>query len=138
MPSLYDARLLMLIPAARQGAITTWWDANIDPGQGARTWGVALSATGSPPATHYWCSTALTAPQLKLVMQRLCIMAGIAAPAAWDTWSRAVQRQWLLDQRAAIRTATGIWIVPDANEAVWSDPGAALALLGLQQITPTL
>jgi len=50
-----DRRLTIVVKAAVVGSANTW-AAQVDTGgQGDRTFTVALSPTGLPPATHYWC-----------------------------------------------------------------------------------
>lgn len=127
-------RLLCLVPAARQVAVNAWVAANIDPPPAGPWFTVALSATGAAPATHYWCCSALTAAELKRWMMRLCALAGIGEPAGWDGWTRVQRKQWFLDQRAAIRTATGIRVMLADNDGVWDSPQEALQAAGLQVI----
>ena len=127
--------MLAVVPVARVVAFNSWLKTNIDPGGG--DWLTpSLSATGTAPATFAWFSAALTPAQLKLLMIRLCALSGIVQPAGRDGWTRQQRKQWLLDQRAAIRTATGIWVAPQDNDGQWDNPQDALTFLGLQAIRP--
>lgn len=126
-------RVLILCPAARQAAFNTWANANLDPAGGS-WFTVGLSATGNIPATFYACNAALTAPQLKLLMQRLCTLASITPPAGWDGLTRTQQKQWLIDQRSAIFNATGIRIRVADNDGTWDDPQGELTQDGLLAI----
>lgn len=134
MATNYVHRVLLAIPNARKAAVVAWWDANIDPGQGATTWSVGLSATGNLPAVAWWCSVALTDDQLRTLAIQLCAMANITPPANWGSLTIQQKRQWVIDNAPAIQTATGMRIVRDDNDAAWSDPDTLLAAAGLQRI----
>ena len=131
----YIFRCLIVCPAANRAAFNTWILNNLDPTGG--DWFVAsLSAAGNvgDTPTHYWCNAALTAAEFKKLMQRLCTLASITAPADWDTMTRQEKKRWLLGQRAAIRTATGIRVLPMDNDGVWDSPQDELAAAGLNVI----
>ena len=95
---------------------------------------IGLSASGTAPATHSWFNAAFTNSELKLLMQRLCVLSGIAAPATWDTMTRQQKKQWLLGQRGEIRTTIGIGILAMDNDGAWDDPTQELAAAGLQAV----
>jgi hypothetical protein len=138
MPTQHLHRVLLVVPAARADAFNSWVKSSgLDP-QGGDWLAVGLSPTGEPPPTFYWCSTAMTNQELKLFMQRLCSMSGIAPPATWDTMSRQQKKQWLLNQRQEIRQQTGVWVAPMDNDGVWDNPADALAAVGLQVIRPAM
>jgi hypothetical protein len=133
MTTAFLHRLLVIVPAARCAALNAFIKGGINPSGG--DWFAAnLSASGTAPATHAWASFAVTDAQGKILLGRLAQQAGLTQPASWDSFTRAQKRQWVLDQRAAVRTAIGVWLVPDNNDGAWSDPAAALAVLGLQLI----
>lgn len=128
-------RLLLLIPAARRAAVRNWWTANLDAADGGATWAVALSASGSLPATAYWCSAALTGPQLRLLILQLVQSAGLAVP---DTtgWGRADYVTWVATNAAAVQAATGIRVRRSDNDGGWDAPEALLAAAGLRRVAP--
>lgn len=136
MPTQYLHRLLFVVPAASVTAFNTWIRNNLDASGG--DWLVAnLSASGSAPFSHGWCCFAATIPELKKVMQRLCTLASITPPADWDTKTKAQKKQWLVDQRQPIQTATGIRVHEMNNDGVWDNVQLALTAMGLQTpITP--
>ena len=136
MATAYPQRLLCIVPDARKAALVAWWNANIEPGQGANTLAVPLSATGSLPATHWWFSGAFTVPELRQIIVRLCSLAGITPPtvAQYNNSTNEQRRQWIRNAREDIYAATGIAVTPDDNEGPWADPDEVLAVLGLQRI----
>lgn len=137
MATQYIHRVLIICPLARRAAFNTWIKANLDL-IGGDWFDVGLSASGNTPAQGFWAFAALTNSELKQLMQRLCTLASITPDANWDTFTRQQKKQWLLDQRAPIRTATGIRILPMDNDGVWDDPLTELAAAGLQVIQPAL
>jgi hypothetical protein len=66
-------------------------------------------------------------------MVRLCQVSGITQPAQWDTRNRAQKRQWLLSNRAAIRTAIGVWIGHTDNDQAWERFDDHLETMGLKR-----
>lgn len=134
MATAHEHRLLLIAPVARRAALNTWFAANVDSEGGAQTFAVGLSPAGQPPATHYWCSGAWTDQQLRLILQRLCVLAGIAFPADWTTRTKAQKLSWLAGQRDAIRVATGIRVVRDDGDGAWSSPHSERGAAGLQVI----
>lgn len=133
MATNYLHRVLLIIPAARINGINAYIKAQVDPAGG--DWFTAnLSASGSAPATHAWCNAALTDVMGRKLLLRLVQQASIPEPADWDTKTRQQKKQWLLDQRATVRSRTGVWVVPMHNDDVWDDPAEALTVMGLQTI----
>lgn len=128
----YLHRLFVVIPAARRAGLNAWIKANLDPTGG--DWFVAsLNATGSTGAiTHYAADFAVTNTQAKKLLGRLCQQAGIPEPSGWDGWTRQQKKDWLLSQRAAIRTAIGVRILASDNEGTWGDKAAELTAAGLK------
>lgn len=122
--------------------MVTYWNANIDPGQGAATWSVGLNATGNPndAITHYWASGAFVLSDLLKLVNRLVTLAtaagsSVTVPANFDRLTRRQQAEWVRDNGAEFLQRTGIKIVRDDNEGDgWSDPYATLAELGLKRI----
>lgn len=136
MNTLFSHRLLILIPAARQAAINTFWANQIDTdGAGDQTFTIGLSPTGTPPVTHYWASCALRPIDLARIVTRLCTLAGIADPNLGGLTRQQILT-WLQNNLPTIRTNTGIAAVRDDNDAAWSDPDTLLQQIGLQRITP--
>lgn len=138
MATQHIHRLALICPVARQAAFNAWVHSSGLDSSGGPWLTVGLSPTGNTPATHFVCNAALTNQELRLVMVRLCQLASIAQPASWDTMSRQQRKQWLLDQRTPIRTATGIGILPFDNDGQWDSVEDVLVALGLKVITPAL
>lgn len=139
MVTHYHHRLLAIIPDARKAALASWISANLQAGQGFNWLSVGLSPTGQPPATAWWFSAALTAPEIKAVAQRLMDLANAAGatlslPGNWDTRTPAQRRTILRAGRDEVYQYTGIWIAPDVNTDAWDAPDAELTRLGLQRI----
>jgi hypothetical protein len=136
MTTTFAHRVTILIPAARQAAINTWWQANLDSLGGASTFTVGLSADGNAPATHYWMSGAFTDTELRAMIARLCTLASISAPAlaTWNGWTRQQKLDWLSTNLPTILANTGIRVVRDDGDGAWSDPDAALAAHGVQRV----
>ncbi len=134
--TLYLHRLIIVCPLARIAALGTWWAANIDPTDNCSTW-PALNPSGDPanPVTHRWCSTALTAAQLRLIIARVCSLASVAPPtvATWNGWTRAEKRAWLGSTRDSLFAATGIWLDLSDGDGQWNDPAAALARIAIKR-----
>lgn len=72
MATAYHHRLLVVCPVARFAALMTWYANNIDPNDDGTNWPSLNAAGDDSPATHRWCSTALTDPQCKAVLARAC------------------------------------------------------------------
>ncbi len=51
-----SVRYLVIIPAADQSQANALSKSEFDSDGGEKTFSIGLSATGKPPATHYWCS----------------------------------------------------------------------------------
>lgn len=134
MSTAFAHRLLAAIPASRQAAMITWWDNNLEPGQGANTWNVGLSATGSAPATAYWCSVALQPADCVTILRQLAQMASITVPTVVNLNTKAKVVAWIQANGAAIQAAVNIRIVRDDNDSTWTDPDTLLAAAGLQRI----
>lgn len=115
----FTERITIILPVARVASFGAWWTANIDPSDDCSAWPALNAAGDNSPATHRWCCTALTLPQVRKLMVRLCQASGITQPAQWDSWTRAQKRQWLLSNRAAIRAAIGVWIGSADNDQAW-------------------
>lgn len=133
MPTTHLVRLIIVVPLNRRAAMLTWWRANIDAGE---VLDVGLNASGNGPATHFWLNTSLTLPDLKKIALRLLNLASIAPPTDWESMTWQQRKQWLLDQRQAIRTATGIRIRLADNDGFWDRPEDELSSAGLKRLTP--
>jgi hypothetical protein len=129
----FTERITIILPVARVANFGTWWQANIDPSDDCTTWPALNAAGDNSPATHRWCCTALTLPKVRKLMVRLCQVSGITQPAQWDTRNRAQKRQWLLSNRAAIRTAIGVWIGHTDNDQAWERFDDHLETMGLKR-----
>lgn len=134
MATQHHYRVLLVVPAGRASAFNQWVKANLDPAGG--DWITArLSASGEAPFTHGWCSAALTAPEFKLLMERLCAITSITPPADWDERAAGSRIQWLKEQRVPIFTGVGIHIQVMRNDEAWDDPSDALAAVTLTRST---
>lgn len=69
MKSLYEKRVIIVIPAAERDAENTWVKENVDPDGGEKTFRVPLYSNPdiSGNATHYWCSWAVNEAELNLL-----------------------------------------------------------------------
>lgn len=137
MADIYLHRILVLIPAALASDYNAWMSGTLDPDGGERTFTIGLNATGNPadPVTHYVCCIALTAAQLRAVLDVLCPQAGIAFPGNWDAMTVDDQRDWTRQQAPAIEAATGLRAAAvDDNLGTWSDYAAIIATAGLMPI----
>jgi hypothetical protein len=139
MATNWSHRVLILIPVARRAAMITWWNANMDAGEGANTWTVGLNASGNPanPITHYWVSTAMVPADLARLLNRLCTLAGLIAPD-WPNLTRPELLDWLTLNLPIIRATTGIAVVRDDGDGEWSRAETLLENLGLQRLTAAL
>jgi hypothetical protein len=135
MATTYAHRVIILIPVARRAAMVTWWNANMDAGEGSNTWTVGLNASGNPanPITHYWVSAAMLPVELARLLNRLCTLAGLIAPD-WANLTRQELLDWLTINLPIIRTTTGIAVVRDDNDTDWSRAETLLENLGLQRL----
>ncbi|MGZ4962535.1 MAG: hypothetical protein ACXWIU_06970 [Limisphaerales bacterium] len=68
-----SVRYLVILPAADQTQANALAKSEFDSDGGEKTFTVALSATGKPPATHYWCSALFfrSGPERLLAAQAL-------------------------------------------------------------------
>ncbi len=136
MPTQHLFRLLIGIRAADKAGYETWWKANVDTAPGGGTFSVGLSATGAAPATHYVACMALTAAQLRLIVIRLCTLAGVSFPGNWNLLTRAQKRDWLRSQIPALKSAANIKaLVCDDNDGAWDDYSARILGAGVKPIS---
>ena len=135
MATNYTSRLVVIVPVGSVAAVGTWWQANIDANDDLTTW-PTLSATGSNPATHRWCSVALTDAQLRAVLVKVCQLANVTPPSVgtWNGWTRAQKRAWLASTRDSLYANTGIWLDVSDNDGDWDDSQAERTGKGLQVI----
>jgi hypothetical protein len=62
MTTIYTRRAIIIIPAAKQVQANDLAQ-QADPSTDLRTFTVGLSATGTNPATHFWCNWQTTQAQ---------------------------------------------------------------------------
>lgn len=132
MATSYLHRVLLVVPSGRRTTFNTWIRGNLDP-DGGDWLTTGLSSSGGTPFSHFWACASLTNPQLRLLMGRLCTLAGISQPADWDAYTRQQKKQRFLNQRAAIRSATGIWVDMMENDGVWNNPEDSLNTVGVRR-----
>lgn len=125
-------RLVVIIPAAHRTALNNFFATQLDEGGDAFTIWLNASGSNQDAITHYWNNRSYTPAELKKLMQRLCNLANITPPADWDTMTKQQRKQWLLDQRQAVRDATGIWVMAADNDGQWDNPQDGLAHESLQ------
>ncbi len=137
MPTLHQHRLIGIVPTAKASVVGTWWATNVDADEDYTKW-PPLNATGLPadPVTHNWFNTALTDPQCKAVLTKLCQLSGVTPPtnAQWNGWTKQQKRAWLLSVQAAIITGYGLLVTLADNTGTWDNPANALTLMGLKVI----
>lgn len=136
MPTLFVHRLIVVCPASRYGTLGTWWKANMDPADDVSGWPkLNPSGLSTDAETHRWCSTALNEAQLRLIIVRVCNLAGVAVPTAtqWNSWTRAEKRAWLASTRNQLYTNTGIWLDLSDGDGAWNEPESVLTALGLKR-----
>jgi hypothetical protein len=127
-------RVLMLIPAARQAAIQSWWTTNVDPNDNGQTWNVGLSADGQAPASFYWASAALTDADLIALVRRLALLAGITVPTAGSLATKQAKLDWLTANMPTITANTGIRLRRADQDGSWGSVEDELAAAGLQRV----
>lgn len=145
MSTNYVARIIVAAPVAgsKNTTVATWLNANLS--EGANTVpadlgpGLALSTdNGIPPTVVYrWCGIALTLADAKLVLAKLCQLAGVATPTAaqWDNATFAQKQTWWNSVRGTIFTNYGVWCQLASNVGAWDDPQAVLTLRGWKTIS---
>lgn len=132
-------RLLVIIPASSQASFNTWCINNLNEGGLAFTVGLNATGLAADPITHYWNCRAYTNAELKLIVNRLCVLSGLTLPANWDTRTRAQKKAIVASNLDTIKTQVGIADIRfDDNDGVWSSYSAALAATGLKTIAPIL
>lgn len=138
MPTAYVCRLLVAAAVAngRHTAVATWLNTNLGANTVPADLGPGLSATGLAPPAYHWCNVALTTPQAKAVLSRLCTLAGVATPTAaqWDDATPAQRRTWWDNVRGAVWTNFNVWCQLAANDGAWDDPDALLAARGVRRV----
>lgn len=143
METEYVCRLILAVPAgAKATAIVNWLNANIGASTVPDTLGPGLNATGlaADPAAYCWCNVALTEPQAKQTLARLCTLASRPTPTTgqWDNATAGQRRAWWNSVRAAVLSGYGVWCQLADNDGVWDDPAALLSLRGLKVMSPEL
>lgn len=132
--TLYDDRVLLIVPAARVAAVVAWIQANIDPSCPANL-GPGLCAAGdaTKTVTHRWQSAAWADADARQLLARMCHIASVTppGPAQWRGWTLAQKRSWLAGVRAAVLAASGIYAQFSDGPGDWDSPPDALAALGL-------
>jgi hypothetical protein len=83
MATQYTRRLVIVVAAAAADACNTHAQA-IDPDGGDRTFTVGLSATGSAPATHYWCGWSLVPAHDSAIRSRLAALVAANQARVYD------------------------------------------------------
>ncbi len=141
MSTLYQHRLLIICPAAKQPAVASWIDANISvPGCTAcvgSTWpGLNASGLATDPATYYWTSVALVDGHCKAITAKVYQLAGGTPPSSgtWNGWSQAQKIAWLQSVQANIWSSYGVWLELCDNVSVWTDAIAVATAKGLKVI----
>lgn len=136
MPTTFQHRIILIVPAAKVAAVVSWFQTNIGAASVPADLGPGLSATGTAPATFAWMCGAYTDPECRAILNRLCTLASVATPslATWNGWSGAEKRSWLASVRAAILAGYGTYVMLADNAGQWDDPTAGLAAMGLQRI----
>lgn len=132
--------MLFVIPAASKAGFNTWCRANLNGGIGDDWFGgLGLSPSGNLPATHFWCSAALTGAEAQLAVQRLCTVSGVPIAPDWATKNKAQKIAWVQANRAAILAGAGnLRARAMDNEADWDDAMAELTAAGLKVIQPVI
>ena len=128
-------RVVLVVPDARKAAFNAWVRNNLDP-SGDDWLTAGLSASGNAPATHWWCSAALTNAEARQVLDRLYALASLTPPD-WRTLTRAQVRARLASDRAALQSAAGLRLAHSDNDGDWPDPNTLLAAAGLRRVQPS-
>jgi hypothetical protein len=134
-------RLVIVVPVEQVASVVTWMTNNLGANVVPPGLGPSLNGSGQAldPETHRWCCLALTDAQGRLVLARLCAIAGVATPtpAQWNGWVPSERRQWWNQVRAAVYANSGIAGALWANEGEWDvDCRVQLAAIGLQVQAP--
>jgi hypothetical protein len=136
MPTAFQHRILLVVPAAKVAAVVAWFQANVGAGSVPADLGPGLNPSGlaADPATHRWCSGSWVDADARAILAKLCQLAGVTPPAAgtWAGWTQAQKMAWLRSVQAAILSGYGAFVTLCSNTDVWDDPAAALAALGLK------
>lgn len=136
MPSVFQHRIALVVPAAKIGAVVTWFQANVGADSVPADLGPGLNPSGlaSDPVTHRWCSGAWVDADAQAILTKLCTLAAVTPPTAaqWSGWTGAQKRSWLASVRAALLSGYGAYVQLSQGDGSWDDPAAALAALGLK------
>jgi hypothetical protein len=134
--STYTYKILLIYPEAEIAGVRAFIEEYIDPGQSENWIDLALSATGTAPATHGWCCFHATIPQANLWLTRFASRLGGAVPEGFTDLPRESQLAWVAGASAALFGASGIYFnaVFEGNP----DPEAALTTTGLQRVETPL
>lgn len=139
MPTAHEHRVIIVAPVARVAAVVAYLQANVDATTDPNL-GPPLNATGlaADPVTHRWSNGAYLDWQCRLLLSRLCQLAGTAAPTLgqWNGWTGAQKRSWLASVRAGVLSGYGVGVFLAQNDGPWDDPQAVLTALGLRTIGP--
>lgn len=138
MPTAFQHRIALIVPAARIGTVVTWFRANIGAASVPADLGPGLNPSGlaTDPVTHRWCSGAWTDAEARAILVQLCQLAGVTPPTAaqWSGWTGAEKRSWLASVRAALLSGYGVYVQLSQGDGTWDDSAAALAVLGLKVV----
>lgn len=136
MPTAHQHRVIIICPQDKQISFNSWIKKNLNPEGDDWFGGLGLSLDGNEPATHYWCSAALTNDELKSLIEYLCEVSLIKELRKSKPLIRKENKDWVLNQKNSIRAKSGIRILPMDNDGEWSNPQDELKEAGLQIIQP--
>lgn len=138
MATLFQHRIVLVVPAAKVAAVVAWFQQNIGATSVPADLGPGLNASGLPtdPITHRWCSGAWNDGDCKAILAKLCQLAGVTPPtnAQWTGWNRAQKITWLKGVQAGLLSGYGVYVMLSPQDGTWDRAEDALTALGLKTI----
>lgn len=138
MATLFQHRLILVVPVAKVAAVVSWMQANVGATSVPADLGPGLNASGlaADPVTHRWCSGAWQDNEAKAILAKLCQLAGVTPPtnAQWNVWNRAQKISWLSSVRAGLLSGYGIYVGLCPQDGAWDPTNTILDNMELKII----
>lgn len=136
MPTKFQHRLHLIVPADKCDEVNAYIKANIDRSGG--DWLTpSLSADGKEPFTHAQFSAAVTPEQLTHLQKIVASVSKVSEDANFDKLTAANKEKWFADNAVAAK-AEGIKPVAMDNTKEFVDPQAALVEMDLKTASSVL
>ena len=135
-PRRFPHRLLIVIPVGRIPAFKTWWLSKARTGElphdDPAEWTPIYNDSGT--IVRRMSCAVYTRSQATVLLRRMALMSGQAAPNNWASMTDEEKRIWTIGVRDALFANTGVWIAPAHAHQGKIDARAQIENKGLGRI----